>query len=111
MPSLYELTKLFDVLPELPPPQPRQRRPATSGTGMQQPKSAPSRASVPVAQQPLMHRLFPRVFGLEVTTGWKPNPFMLLKSGKKNIIIAAVDAGSISFYRFGQGMFEELPMA
>jgi tRNA-splicing endonuclease subunit Sen54 len=40
----------------------------------------------------------------------KPNPFVLLKSGKKNVVVAAVDAGSISFYRFGQGGFEELPM-
>jgi len=36
---------------------------------------------------------------------------MVLKSGKKQVVVAAVDAGSISFYRFVQGAFEELPMA
>jgi tRNA-splicing endonuclease subunit Sen54 len=36
---------------------------------------------------------------------------MVLKAGKKNVVIAAVDAGSVSFFRFGQGAFEELPMA
>ncbi|KAF8125714.1 tRNA-splicing endonuclease subunit sen54 N-term-domain-containing protein [Boletus edulis] len=40
----------------------------------------------------------------------KPNPFLALKTGKKTIVIAAVDAGSISFFRFGQGVFEEWPM-
>ncbi|KAF8551274.1 hypothetical protein OG21DRAFT_1467540 [Imleria badia] len=40
----------------------------------------------------------------------KPNPFLALKTGKKTIVIAAVDAGSISFFRFGQGIFEEWPM-
>jgi len=35
---------------------------------------------------------------------------MVLKAGKKNVVVAAVDAGSISFFRFGQGAFEELPM-
>lgn len=40
----------------------------------------------------------------------KSNPFPALKTGKKIIVIAAVDAGSISFFRFGQGVFEEWPM-
>lgn len=40
----------------------------------------------------------------------KPNPFLALKTGKKTIVIAAVDAGNISFFRFGQGVFEEWPM-
>jgi tRNA-splicing endonuclease subunit Sen54 len=36
---------------------------------------------------------------------------MALKQGKKMIVVAAVDAGNISFYRFGQGAFEEWTMA
>jgi len=40
----------------------------------------------------------------------KLNPFLALKTGKKTIVIAAVDAGSISFFKFGQGVFEEWPM-
>jgi len=40
----------------------------------------------------------------------RPNPFMALKAGKKIVVIAVVDAGSISFFRFGQGAFTEWPM-
>lgn len=40
----------------------------------------------------------------------QPNPFQALKLGKKAIIIAVVDAGTISFVRFGQGAFHEWPM-
>jgi len=40
----------------------------------------------------------------------KPNPFIALKAGKKAIIVAAVDTGNISFYKFGQGEFSEWPM-
>ena len=67
MPTLQELTDLFDVLPQVPLPPPRQ----------------PNR---------------------------KPNPFVALKTGKKIIVIAVVDAGSTSFFRFGQGEFTEWPM-
>jgi tRNA-splicing endonuclease subunit Sen54 len=35
---------------------------------------------------------------------------MALKAGKKIIVIAVVDTGSISFFRFGQGEFAEWPM-
>jgi tRNA-splicing endonuclease subunit Sen54 len=110
MPSLYELTALFDVLPELPPPKPRQRRPTLAKASTEPTETAPSPASVPIAQQSLVRRLFPWTFGAEPASVRKPNPFMVLKAGKKNIVVAAVDAGSISFFRFGQGAFKELPM-
>jgi tRNA-splicing endonuclease subunit Sen54 len=57
-----------------------------------------------------MRRLVPWTFVAEPTSIRKPKPFMVLKAGKKNVVVAAVDAGSISFFRFGQGAFEELPM-
>jgi tRNA-splicing endonuclease subunit Sen54 len=41
----------------------------------------------------------------------KINPFMALRQGNKSVVIAAVDAGTVSFFRFGQGTFEEWPMA
>ncbi|KIJ64666.1 hypothetical protein HYDPIDRAFT_175586 [Hydnomerulius pinastri MD-312] len=41
----------------------------------------------------------------------RPNPFLALKTGTKTIVVAAVDSGSISFFRFGEGVFEEWPMA
>jgi len=35
---------------------------------------------------------------------------MALRQGNKAVVIAAVDAGIVSFFRFGQGAFEEWPM-
>jgi tRNA-splicing endonuclease subunit Sen54 len=40
----------------------------------------------------------------------RPNPFPALKQGKKMIVIAVVDAGSVGFFRFSQGTFEDWPM-
>jgi tRNA-splicing endonuclease subunit Sen54 len=39
------------------------------------------------------------------------NPFMALRQGHRMIVIAAVDGGVASFFRLGQGAFEEWPMA
>lgn len=36
---------------------------------------------------------------------------MSLKTGRKMVVVAAVDAGMTSFFRFGQGVFTEWPMA
>jgi hypothetical protein len=36
---------------------------------------------------------------------------MALRQGNKSVIIAVVDAGTVSFFKFGQGAFEEWPMA
>jgi tRNA-splicing endonuclease subunit Sen54 len=41
----------------------------------------------------------------------QPNPFAALKQGKKNIVIAVVDAGAVGFFRLGMGAFDEWPMA
>jgi tRNA-splicing endonuclease subunit Sen54 len=40
----------------------------------------------------------------------RPNPFAVLKVGKKAAIVAVVDSGSISFFKFGQGVFPDWPM-
>ncbi|KAF8879080.1 hypothetical protein CPB84DRAFT_1793589 [Gymnopilus junonius] len=55
---------------------------------------------------------FPSITRPVALTPWprKPNPFVTLKTGKKIIIIAAVDNGNTSFFRFGQGEFSEWPM-
>ncbi|KAG6860502.1 hypothetical protein C0995_010488 [Termitomyces sp. Mi166 len=126
MPTLQELTDLFDVLPELPPPLPRIRRPLPVLTATPPPASAVA-ASLPVhptfksSSQPpavqnkllFIQRLFPWAFSLTQPTEpiRRPHPFMALKAGKKLIVIAVVDSGSISFFRFGQGEFTEWPMA
>jgi tRNA-splicing endonuclease subunit Sen54 len=111
MPTLYELTALFDGQPEVPLPMPRQRRPFPPKPIPEAPPSAIPPSSGP--QQ--FWRLFTPGYWRERTPlsnqVRKPNPFMALKAGKKITIIAVVDSGNISFFRFGQGAFSEWPMA
>ena len=38
------------------------------------------------------------------------NPFFALKSGKRNVVLAVVDAGTTTMFRFIDGRFEEWPM-
>lgn len=119
MPSLAELSDLFDILPEAPLPVPRQRRPHTDAPNGA-PAIPPSREALTgticssLAKEPLTQRIFPWLFPTKPTLpvpARRPNPFMALKSGKKIVIIAAVDSGNTSFFRFGQGEFTEWPMA
>jgi len=118
MPTLQELTDLFDVLPEVPLPPPRQRRQLPGGpitTTALKPVQAPTpEISSQNAQSTLIRRLFPWIFSAPPTSRSpperKPNPFVALKTGKKVIVIAVVDAGGTSFFRFGQGEFTEWPM-
>ena len=119
MPTLQELTDLFDVLPEVPLPPPRQRRQlpgapiTTAAPKPAQPLTAEI-SSQNVQQPTLIRRLFPWIFTASPTNlpspERKPNPFVALKTGKKIIVVAVVDAGSTSFFRFGQGEFTEWPM-
>ena len=129
MPTLQGLTDLFDELPELPPPLPRQRRSPvpTSNTTRTPVSSEGPQASAspsvpapivfrsPTSQPSLMSRLFLWPFWhppIQANGGpvRKHHPFTALKAGKKLILIAVVDSGSISFFRFGQGAFTEWPM-
>lgn len=121
MPTLHELTNLFDVLPETPLPPPRQRRPPTDATktpsGHHQTPLPPITevTNQSVQKSSFLHKFFPWLFPSPQTTtvgppARKPNPFVALKTGKKIIIIAVVDAGNTSFFRFGQGEFTEWPM-
>ena len=112
MPSLQELTDLFAVLPEVPPPLPRLRHPATGKTDSNKPKTAnlhhppnPLLANTSLSLLHLLHSWF-----LPLKSKPVPNPFGALKAGKKSVVVAVVDAGSISFYRFGEGAFEDWPM-
>ncbi|EAU86300.1 hypothetical protein CC1G_08024 [Coprinopsis cinerea okayama7 len=148
IPTLQELTYLFDISPELPPPVPRQRYNPLQGKppklkskpGSSSPKgsSAPgvdskgsvtpgvdstATATTSTSHKPTLsiaQRLLPWFFPPpppQATTTSQPskprptNPFMALKSGKKMVLIAAVDSGNISFFRFSQGKFAEWPMA
>ena len=59
-----------------------------------------------------------RIFGYTSATGnskskpstlTRPPPYAKLKNGRKSAIIAVVDNGLISFLRFGDTDFSELP--
>ena len=130
MPSLVELTALFDALPEVPPPMPRARQkpPAnnsgdkfqgktagkdiqskTLGTGGKVTTASALATSIswfslwPFHKQTAQQSVKP-------TLERRPHPMAAIKQGKKVAIIAVVDAGSPSFFRFGQGEFSEWPM-
>ncbi|KAJ6499095.1 tRNA-splicing endonuclease subunit sen54 N-term-domain-containing protein [Mycena sanguinolenta] len=109
MPTLRELTGLFDISPELPPPLPRQRQPLPGARS-----SHPLKVSASTTHAPQPLSLARRIFlwfrpppPTSAAPARRPHPFMVMKAGKKTVIIAVVDAGSISFFRFGQGAFEE----
>ncbi|KAF9242673.1 hypothetical protein BU15DRAFT_86849 [Melanogaster broomeanus] len=86
MPSLQELTALFEILPEMPLPPPRKRGPYTPSTSTQ-PMSAPT----------FLQRLLLFLLPLRTATSAQtikpvprpPNPFLALKTGKKIVVIAA----------------------
>lgn len=120
MPTLHELSNLFDELPELPLPGPRQRRSPGTASSTNIPSSSQGKNVTPETTASLSKRIQSWLFALfKIKTNsmkssqprpWRPNPFQVLKHGKKIIVVAAVDSGMISFYRFGQGVFEEWPM-
>ncbi|KIP06834.1 hypothetical protein PHLGIDRAFT_30306 [Phlebiopsis gigantea 11061_1 CR5-6] len=108
MPTLAELHDLFEILPEVAPPGPRRR------TAQPNKPVPPIEKPQPAANLPLFRRLFSWAYSGVLTPAptppRRPNPFAVLKQGKKMVVIAAVDAGTISFFRFGQGAFEDFPM-
>lgn len=108
MPTLQELTHLFGDLPETPIPPPRVRRsPIGNPAPLIKPQPNPPKPSEPT----FLQKYFPWLFGTTEKATHRPNlPFISLKHGKKVIIIAAVDSGNTSFFRFAQGEFSEWPM-
>lgn len=114
LPNLYELANLFDQLPDALPQAPRRK-----GINLtHEKKNISSPPPAPPATSWLgwlLHftrkrLLFSTQTSSGATTLPRQNPFASLKMGKKIIVIAAVDSGNISFFRFGQGGFEEWPM-
>lgn len=130
MPSLAELTALFDALPEIPPPAPRVRKktPTTGGGGKSQGKvpmkdaqsktlgagskvtsvSAPATSISWFSLWPFCKKTSQQP--VKSTPDRRPHPMATIKQGKKMAIVAVVDAGSPSFFRFGQGEFSEWPV-
>ncbi len=122
MPTISELTALFGELPELPPPVPRKRmsfaQQKEAAASTSKPTNNPVPSSLLVQSRPFFKKNpLPWIWPwsrseTEAKAQARPtNPFPSLKTGKKMVIVAAVDAGTISFFRFGQGVFTEWPMA
>ncbi|KAI5997002.1 tRNA-splicing endonuclease subunit sen54 N-term-domain-containing protein [Pisolithus albus] len=122
-PSLHELTALFEGLPEMPLPPPRKRRTqpdAKNANDAAVTNASPRPLSLPIPPpQTWIQRLLSYLqfkshaaplYGSRNPATLKPNPFVHLKAGKKSVVIAAVDSGNISFFRFGEGGFHDWPM-
>ncbi|KAI0304496.1 tRNA-splicing endonuclease subunit sen54 N-term-domain-containing protein [Multifurca ochricompacta] len=112
MPTIAELTHIYEGLPVTPPPLPLKRTP-------------PSATNRSTSKLPAENDARRRPFFLARLLSYFPfcseppplepkpvrvNPFMAIRQGNKTVIVAAVDAGVVSFFRFGQGAFEEWPM-
>jgi len=130
MPSLAELTALFDALPEVPPPMPRVRQKlAANNSGDKSQGRTPAKdvhskalsagGEVTTASAPATFISWPWLWPfhrqhtqqpVKSAPERRPHPMAVIKQGKKVAIIAVVDAGSPSFFRFGQGEFSEWPM-
>ncbi|KAJ4471990.1 tRNA-splicing endonuclease subunit sen54 N-term-domain-containing protein [Lentinula aciculospora] len=130
MPSLLELTAIYDNAPELPPPQRRVRNPSQiqgvsykKSSGTAGPITPIQSQTRPSPCQPGSHSALTSVMPYLGLSSWlyprpasplqkpqpRPNPFAVLRQGKKTAIIATVDAGTINIFRFAQGAFETGP--
>ena len=116
MPTLAELTHVYEDLPVIPPPLPRKRN-LPPGKGVSALKPSPPTETTDVrphlsfAARLLSYFPFYPAPAAPESAPVRINPFMALRQGNKTVIIAVVDAGIVSFFRFGQGAFEEWPMA
>ncbi|KAF8603085.1 hypothetical protein BDV93DRAFT_473781 [Ceratobasidium sp. AG-I] len=116
VPDIYQLTELFGAAESRPPPPPRKRGPPNAKAATSQsnpPKNDP--AKQPDVAEPVgFWNRVREVVGLQQSQPThpapKPNPFVHLKSGRKSVIVAAVDGTMISFLRFGEGDFTSWPM-
>ncbi|KAF8326872.1 tRNA-splicing endonuclease subunit sen54 N-term-domain-containing protein [Cantharellus anzutake] len=100
IPSIYELTTVFGMLPQVPPPLPRRKNPP-------RPPPAPLGLTLKnlLTLAWLKGKLFPPKPVLPT-----PHPFAAIRAGHKSVVIGVVDAGTLSFFRFAQGCLEEWPM-
>jgi tRNA-splicing endonuclease subunit Sen54 len=106
---------MYEDLPVIPPPLPRKRNPL-SEKAVPVPNPSPLKGHDTTPRPSFMARLLSYVssYSSPPTPGPAPvkiNPFAALRQGNKSVIIAVVDAGVVSFFKFGQGAFEEWPMA
>ena len=122
MPTIHEFNNLFGQTPELPPLKPRKNPVAPSAKTASEAEKQSVNTHTEMSlisriRNSALLLLCPRSAqtqgnhqGSRPQT-WRPNPFQALKLGKKMVVVASVDNGMISFFRFGQGSFDEWPMA
>jgi tRNA-splicing endonuclease subunit Sen54 len=115
MPTLAEFTHMYEGLPVIPPPVPRKRNPPSEKPVLA-PNSTSTNGRDTISRPSFLIRLLSYflLYSSPPTSGQTPvktNPFMALRQGNKSVVIAVVDASTVSFFRFGQGAFEEWPMA
>ena len=104
IPDLYDFAHIFSELPT-------DSAPAVAG-----PRHSPSKSGSRISRSVLAHlkeQLF-SFFGYTRNKNTtksltRPAPYARLKAGRKSAIIAVVDNGTISFQRFGDVDFSELP--
>jgi hypothetical protein len=117
-----ELSDLFDLMPDAPfVPKKRVTAHGMSSNDADQPLPTPPT---------LLARIKTFIWGFSIgetsSSVAPPNAFLSLKTGRRNVVIAAVDRGSVSFVRyessrsrnamlkdfvrFNQGCFEDWPM-
>lgn len=112
MPTLAQFDALFSELEKLPAPLPRKKIQVSPPENGALPHIAPSEKSLlGLMRQYLLSWFSTTAHVVPCPAPPRPNPFAALKQGNRIIIIAVVDGGSISFFRFGEGCFEDWPMA
>ncbi|ELU42408.1 tRNA-splicing endonuclease subunit sen54 n-term domain-containing protein [Rhizoctonia solani AG-1 IA] len=113
VPDIYQLTEMFAFAEPRPPPPPRKRGPpnvkAAPQSSQQKTPPRPKKANEAVLSN-LWDRICQTIGLTSSSPIQRPNPFVHLKTGRKSIIVAAVDGSMISLVRFGEGDFSSWPM-
>jgi len=102
MPTLAELTHMYEGQPILPPPLPRNRKAPPASSSVSKPPPPTGTVARPRSSflaKLLSYILFRSTQPRPESASVKPNPFMALRQGKKTVIVAAVDAGVVSFFQ------------
>ncbi|GAB1522799.1 tRNA-splicing endonuclease subunit sen54 [Rhizoctonia solani] len=113
VPDIYQLTEMFAFAEPRPPPPPRKRGPPNvkaAPQSSQQKTPPPPKKANEVVLSNLWDRICQTIGLTSSSPIQRPNPFVHLKTGRKSIIVAAVDGSMISLVRFGEGDFSSWPM-
>ncbi|KAI6139314.1 tRNA-splicing endonuclease subunit sen54 N-term-domain-containing protein [Pisolithus tinctorius] len=109
---IINLLALFEGLPEMPLPPPRKRRTQTAAKEANNAtvaNASPELPAPPISPPRTLHSILTLLSSIEVPHN-SGTVRLILKAGKKSVVVAAVDSGNISFFRFGEGAFHDWPM-